>query len=120
MEKEEKTNFEPIDRRLIAAMLVAAGGWALHLNLSYILTPESCDNESKLMLHLITVASLLLTLGAAAYAWKIRSHSISETEPEAWRERATWSATFVVVLALSMSLVVIAQEIPNLILRSCD
>lgn len=120
MRKEEKTNFEPLERRLLVATLVGAGAWALHLNLSYILAPESCDSGSKAMLHLITVTSLLLTLSAAGYAWKIRSQTADRDEPKIWQERMMWMATFVFVLALAMALAVIAQEIPNLILRSCD
>lgn len=118
--KEEKREFEPRDRMLVAAFIGSAAGWALHINVSYFLVPESCGAGSKLMLHLVTVACLAITLASAAVAWKIRRECMGEPETIVWKARRKFTSELVAVLALAFSLVIVAQEIPNLILRSCD
>jgi hypothetical protein len=37
-----------------------------------------------------------------------------------WKERTRWLAMVVIVLSLFAALSIIAMEIPNVILRSCD
>jgi NhaP-type Na+/H+ or K+/H+ antiporter len=113
MAAEDKTNFGPRDRWLMFALLLGPSAWALHLNLSYILAPESCAQASKTILHAVTGGCVVIAVAAAAIAWRIRQTSEGE-------ERSRWLADVAIVLALSMVLVILAQEIPNLMLRSCD
>ena len=120
MEREEKTDFRPADRRLILALFLATGGWALHLNLSYILMPQSCENGSKAILHLVTVVCLALTGCGGLMAWRTPARHVPDTEGVAWRERARWMAMMIAVFAAGLMLVIVAQEMPNLILGSCD
>jgi hypothetical protein len=110
-EKERMTDFRPEDRRLIAALIIASSGWVLHLNVSYILVPESCSNGSKMMLHALTAICIAFTAIAAAMAWRLRTTA---------REHVQWMATMTVAFSVGLALVIVAQEIPNLILRSCD
>lgn len=119
-EKEPKSDFRGADRKLIGAFLLVIAGWFLHLNLSYMLQPQSCEDRSKVMLHTITIACLVLTLLAAAIAWHVHHTFVSQSETLPWRERTQWMAMLITVLALGATLVIIAQEIPNVILRSCD
>ena len=112
MEREEKTNFTKEDRWLIFALLAAAGGWSLHLTISYCLVPESCGDGTKSFLHFVTAGALVVTLMAAAIAWRVRATAVDA--------RSRFFSLFVAVLSLFFTLVVIAQEIPNVLLRSCD
>jgi hypothetical protein len=112
MAVERKSDFRPEDRWLIAAMLLSSSGWVLHLTVSYALVPESCGDRTKIMLHVVTAVCMAIIVVAAGIAWRVRSKSASE--------RTHWVATMIFGLALGFALVVIAQEIPNLILRSCD
>ena len=109
---ERKSDFVAADRWLLAAGMIGSSGWLLHLTISYMLVPESCGDRSKWMLHLTTIACAMTTLVAAAIAWRV---GILETD-----QRRRWTAKLVIALCLTFTLVVIAQEIPNLILRSCD
>jgi predicted membrane protein len=110
--RERKSDFAPVDRWLLGAGVIGSGAWMLHLTISYLLVPESCGDRSKWMLHVVTIFCTAATLFAAAIAWRIGA---AETD-----ERRRWTANLVLALCLTMMLVVIAQEIPNLILRSCD
>jgi hypothetical protein len=115
---ERKTDFRTPDRWLNFALVLGPAAWIAHLNYSYMLVPESCAGGSKLKLHIATAICVAVALLAAAIAWAIRGR-IAE-EPELWHERARWMATFIVVLSVSMAVVIVAQEIPNLMLRSCQ
>lgn len=120
MRSEEKREFAPRDRWLMFALILGPSAWLLHLNISYMLVPESCGDGTKLMLHVVAVVCFAGALGAAALAWSIRAKCIGEPDTVLWRERTKWVATFVFVLSLSMALVIVAQEIPNLMLGSCQ
>lgn len=119
-ENERKSDFRPGDRRLIGAFLLTVSGWFLHLNLSYALAPESCENRSKLILHLITAACLGIVAVAAAMAWRARNDFAAGSETALWQQRAKWMAEMIVALSIGVMVVIVAQEIPNVILRSCD
>ncbi len=119
MEKLEKREFLPRERWLNFALILGPAAWLLHLNVSYILVPESCDDGTKMMLHAVTAACIVAALVAAAIAWRIRAASAAEPESLS-AARLKWTATMVLVLSLAMVLVIVAQQIPNLILRSCD
>jgi hypothetical protein len=116
-QKERKTDFRREDRLLIFATMMASSGWILHLNVSYVLAPESCDQRSKWMLHGLTIGCLVITAIAAAIAWRLRAPSVSDPEVA---QRIHWMALATVVFSVALSMVIVAQEIPNLILRSCD
>lgn len=118
-EKEEKREFSTRDRMLVGAFIASATGWAAHLNISYFLVPESCGAGSKWMLHLVTVICVAVTLASAAIAWKVRA-SGEATDTLVRKARTKFMSEMVLLLALGFTVVIIAQEIPNLILRSCD
>ena len=111
MERQEKSNFLPRDRWLNFASILAPAAWVLHLNISYMLVPETCGDGTKMILHIVTAACIAVALIAAAIAWTIRAVTI---------DRAKWTATMGFCLSLVMIVVIIAQEIPNVMLRSCD
>ena len=118
MGAEPKREFANRDRWLNFAMVLGPAAWLAHLNISYALVPESCLDGSKLKLHIATIVCVLIALSAAAIGWFIRGTMVDDGIP--WKERTKWTANFVVILSISMAIVIVAQEIPNLILRSCD
>jgi hypothetical protein len=109
---EPKTDFSARDKRLIAAFLLGPVAWMLHLNVSYGLVPESCGRGTKLALHVVTIACVAIALIAFAMAWKIRGEAPLD-------EKTMWMSTVAAALAIAMAVVIVAQEIPNVILRSC-
>jgi hypothetical protein len=119
MASERKTDFRPRDRWLLFALFLAPAAWMLHLDLSFALVRETCVDGSKLKLHILTAVCVAIALVAAAIAWWIRGVSLAEPETPL-SERTKWIATTAVILSISMAIVIVAQEIPNVILRSCD
>ena len=117
---ERKTDFKPNDRWLTLALILASSGWFLHLNVSYMLMPESCVDRSKAILHVTTVACLLVTAIGGVIAWRIRSGIVDAPTALPWTDRTRWLSTMIFAFAVAMMVVILAQEIPNLMLRSCD
>ena len=109
---ERKTDFGTRDRWLLFAFILAPAAWLLHLNVSYMLVPESCGDGTKWMLHVVTLVCLAAAAAAAWIAWNIRRRAESD--------RMQWMAMLVMTQAFAMMVVILAQEIPNLMLRSCD
>jgi hypothetical protein len=117
---ERKTDFKPSDRWLTVALVLGTSGWFLHLNLSYILVPEACVDRTKAMLHLTTIACLLISAVGAAIAWRIRARIVSAPTALPDSDRTRWLSTMILWLSIALMVVIVAQEIPNLMLRSCD
>jgi uncharacterized membrane protein YidH (DUF202 family) len=107
-----KSQFTPAERWIISAFILGPSAWMLHLFVSYSLEPESCDRGTKLILHVVTIVCVALALVAAAIAWRVRTSSSGE--------RMEWLTTVTLILSLSMVVVILAQEIPNVLLRSCQ
>lgn len=114
-----KTDFRGHDRWLLAAFLAGPLAVLSNVTVSYILSIESCTRGSKLMLHLSSAAFLLVALAAALIARRT-GNRITAIELPDMRERIRWLANAAIVLALASAVVIVATEIPNLILRSCD
>jgi cytochrome bd-type quinol oxidase subunit 2 len=107
----EKTDFRPRDRWLTYAFLVGPLAALTQLTVMYTLVPEACEQQSKMMLHASSLAFFILALTGAWIGWRDR---------QAGNERTRWLAVAVILLSLGSALVIVALEIPNLILRSCD
>jgi hypothetical protein len=116
----DKREFRTRDRWLNFALALGPAAWLLHLNVSYMLVPESCGAGTKTMLHAVTAACAAAALVAAGIAWRIRAACAAEPPESLWVARTRWLATMVLLLSLSMMVVILAQQIPNLLLRSCD
>jgi hypothetical protein len=124
--KKEIDHHEPsLHRRDVLLGLAAFAGpvaWALHLQASYSLAPTACDMKSKIFLHLVTLGCLLLA-GAGAligrHYWKELPEGSTE-KGEPGLTRARFMALASAVMSLAFALVIVAAEVPNLILRVCD
>ncbi|MEA2465272.1 MAG: hypothetical protein QOJ98_3019 [Acidobacteriota bacterium] len=116
---EQKTEFRSRDRWLMFAFILGPMSVLTHLNVSYALVPTSCAQGDKTLLHVSTAVFLLLAAAAALIGWRIYGR-FANGEAELWRERTRWFSMFVIALSISSMVVILAMEIPNLILRSCD
>lgn len=118
--KEEKSEFRSRDRWLLAALIVPPVMALSHLTVSYVLVPTACARRSDAMLHLLTLGFLVVTLFAGFIARRIHSDLDGADHSVLWVQRTRWFAVMAGVMALASAMVIIALEIPNLILRSCD
>jgi hypothetical protein len=114
-----------LDRRDVLLMLAVMAGpfaWAVDELASYSLAPTACADGTKWMLYLVTVLTLLVSLGGAALA-----HSVGRGLPDGSTHqgdptvtRARFLARAGAVLGLSFALVILATAVPNLVLEVCQ
>jgi len=116
---EEKTEFHTRDRWLLLSFILGPMSVLLHQSVSYMLVPTACAEGSKGMLHVVTVAFLVICTISALIAAGVHRR-FAENGGFLWQERTRWFALVSMILSLSSMLVIVAMEIPNWILRSCD
>lgn len=96
--------------------------WALTEQLSYMLTPTACWTRSHLLLYLVPLCTLLIVLGCAFFAhgrWKRQPEgSMEKGDPRESRARFLAMAGF--WLCVSFAVVILAETVPNVVLRVCD
>ena len=115
---EEKSDFRSGDRTLIFAFLLGPLAAMSNLAVAYTLVPEACQQQSNMMLHTSTVVFLIVALAAAVIGR--RYHAAATTEGIIRDERMRWMGLSAIVLSIISALVVIAMEVPNVVLRSCE
>lgn len=115
----EKTEFRTRDRWLLFGFALGPMAVLTHLTVSYALVPESCAQNSKTLLHASTAIFFVLTL-VATYIGTHYYRAFANAEGELWKERTRWLSLVVIVLSVFSAIVIIAMELSNLILRSCD
>ena len=107
---EVKTDFTSRDRWLMFAIVLAPMAPLTHLLISYALVPTACAQGSKLWLHVSTIVFLIVSVAAGLIA--------------RWRDdgddRTRWMVKAAIALSAMSVLTILAMEIPNLLLRSCD
>jgi hypothetical protein len=82
------------------------------------LAPTACQDGSKTMLHAVAATCFLVALGGAVIG---RAHRRFAASPERGAgDRAGWMALAAVWLSIGSAVAIVAMEIPNIILRSCD
>lgn len=121
MLKPLKTDFRPLDKWLTFTLLLGPVAALLNLSVSYILVPEACERGTKLALHLSALIFFASCLAGAFKASRIAARFVPEGPvPDRVIERTRWLAIAGVALCVFSALVILAMEIPNVILRSCD
>jgi hypothetical protein len=117
MPDERKTDFHRGDRPLMLAMILGPAAALSHLLVSYTLVPTACEQGTKTLLHASSVVFVLVCLSAAWIGRRAHPATAATVERE---ERARWMATLATALSLFSAMVVLAMELANVILRSCD
>lgn len=119
MLKNLKTDFRTHDKWLVVALALGPLALLSNVTFSYILSFESCVQQSKTILHITSAAFFALALVAAVIARRVAA-AFAPLPADDLKERTLWMANAATILALGSAVVIIATEIPNLILRSCD
>jgi hypothetical protein len=122
MDDSRETHVERRDVLLWFAVLAGPFAWAMHEQVSYMLTPTACDSGRHILLHLVSLVALLIALAGAALGWSrfkaFPEGSTEKGDPEASRIR--FMALSAAVSCAFFALVILAAEVPNLVLRVCD
>ncbi|HYG65186.1 MAG TPA: hypothetical protein VEL74_21575 [Thermoanaerobaculia bacterium] len=107
---------------LWAGVMAGPLAWALHQQVSYMLVPTACAKGTEGMLHLVTLAALLMAAAGALISWRSwkRLPEGSTEMGDAQDTRRRFMALWGLVLSLAFSLVIVAGEIPNWFLGACD
>jgi hypothetical protein len=114
-----KSDFRGHDRWLTLSFVLGPTCALTNLMVSYALVPESCVRGSKALLHASAAGFFALCLIGAALAWRI-GRRFAERDAGPLYERARWLAVSAAILCIASAVIIIAMEIPNVILRSCD
>ena len=115
----EKTDFRPRDRWLTYAFLIGPLAALTQLTVMYTLVPTACERDSRALLHGSTAAFLIIALSGALVAWRGMGES-RDAEGDVSRERSRWLAVAAMALSIGSMLVIVALELPNVILRNCQ
>jgi hypothetical protein len=110
---------------LWAGLLAGPLVWAAQLQTNYVLSYVACEQRHTWMLHLSTALALLLIATAAFLAWRAApplgqdEHRASDVDRAAVL-RARFMALGGLALCAWFALVVVATEIPALVLHPCS
>jgi hypothetical protein len=102
---------------------LAAGplAWAAQLEVNYVLSYVACETRTTWMLHVSTAVALVVVgLGAAASRRALRASSTFTPAPDdAAMGRTRTMAIGGLVLCAWFALVILATDVPALMLRPC-
>ncbi|MCU1348015.1 MAG: hypothetical protein JWO56_1045 [Acidobacteria bacterium] len=118
---EQKRELTNRDRWLMLSLWLGPLAALADLTVSYSLVPEACDRGTKLILHAVALAFLLIALSSAFLARHYyKQFARAEGSSVLWMERTRWFALVAMLLCFASAIVIVAMEVPNLILRSCE
>jgi hypothetical protein len=106
---------------LWAGILAGPVAWALDLTISYSVVKWTCGSQHTAVLHLITVASLLITAGGAAASWRALQQAPAGSSDDGSRsiDRGRFMALLGLVACALFALAMIGNAIPRLMLDAC-
>jgi hypothetical protein len=110
---------------LWAGILAGPIVWFTLLEVNYLLAYVSCESRHKWFFHVAVAVSVVVVGGAAWLAWRSgppedtqdRTAPVTRSTAEV---RARWMALAGLGLSLWFILVIIAMEIPILVLQACE
>lgn len=113
-----------MNRNLILWISILTGPiiWLISFQANFALVPWACIFQGKLALYLVTVFALLVCAASAITAWREWRAVGRELDFEGSGAlpRTRMMALSGIVLSVSFSLVILAQAIPEVILRECQ
>jgi hypothetical protein len=93
--------------------------WAALLQTNYVLSYVACEQRHTWMLHVATVAAFAITGAGALTAWRAMPDADSGVPPSRATSRARDMAWAGLALSVWFALVILATEIPVLVLPPC-
>jgi hypothetical protein len=106
---------------LWAGVLAGPTAWALDLTVSYSIVQWTCGGGPRVVLHLITIASLAIVGGGAFASWRALSLAPpsgrkDESGPE---DRGRFMAGLGLLMCALFAILVVATAIPLWVLDAC-
>jgi hypothetical protein len=107
---------------LWAGLLLPPFAWFLNLQLSYMLVPWACVTGQQFILHVVTLAMLLLAASGGVIAWRTWRRVGHDWPNEAAGvvPRSRFMAVGGLLSSVLFCLVIVAQGIPSFILSGCE
>ncbi len=96
--------------------------WLFSFQAKFAWAPWACTFQTKLALYLVAFVAVALTAGSGVLAWSQWKElgGSSDIHGEGALPRSRFMALAGMVFAVGFSLVILAQSIPDLILRACE
>lgn len=101
--------------------------WLTLLQTNYILAYVACETGRTWFMHAVVAGAVLLVTAAGLAAWRTSDEPLvsseSRSDPltvETQRQRARWMRVAGVVFSAWFILVILAMEVPILVLRECQ
>jgi len=106
---------------LWAGILAGPIAWALDLTSSYAIVKWTCSSQHTIVLHLITLGSLLLIAAGAAASFTALQRAPEQATDDGSRsvDRGRFMALLGLLLSAMFALVVIGNAVPRLVLDAC-
>ena len=112
---------------LWAGLLTGPIVWLALLELNYVLAYVACETRSTWFMHVAIGAAVLLVAGAGYAAWAASDGHILADETrtlplsdETRVQRSRWMSLAGVAFSLWFILVILAMEVPLVVLRECQ
>ena len=110
---------------LWAGVLTGPIVWLTMLEVNYVLTYVACETGRKWFMHVTVLVALSLVATAGYLSWLYGPPDDPEidTRPvtrETAEQRARWMALYGVGSSIWFMIVILANEIPILVLRACE
>jgi hypothetical protein len=112
---------------LWAGLLTGPVVWLALLEVNYVLAYVACETRSTWFMHLAVLVALLLVLGAGYAAWAASYGNMMADETltpplsdETRLQRSRWMSLAGVASSAWFIVVILAMEVPLLVLRECQ
>jgi hypothetical protein len=96
--------------------------WAIDLTASYTLVKWVCHTQRYGILHLVTIASLAVVIGAAAISWIALTHTARDVPTDGGnpRQRARFMAVLGLTSSALFALQILAGAVPQGVIDACQ
>ena len=96
--------------------------WLVSFEANFALAPVACDTQGKVALYTVSILALVLSAGSGLLAWREWGElgKQSPGDGEGTLPRTRIMAIGGVLLSVLFFLVILAQAIPEVMLKECD
>ena len=106
-----------------AGVLLGPIAWAVHQQTSYALVRWACLTGNRMILHVVSLAFLLLAITGGVISWRlylqVREKSLAHSD-ESDAPRPQFMSVLGMTTSIMFSLIIVAQAIPSFILDPCQ